>query len=99
MKGDVSIPVAALIAGIGMLATGLGAFYSAQLATADRFATDEISIATTRNDILHINLQLDRLEKKLDALLEKQNINPAKFHALEIVPMDIVPMSTPLSNE
>ena len=80
MRGEISIPVASLLAGIGMVAASVGAFYSAQLATSDRFAKNEVDIATIQNDVEHVGQQQDRLENKLDALLEKQNISPLKFN-------------------
>ena len=79
MKGEISVPVAALLGIVAFAVGTAGTFYSAQIATADRFSKDEIDIATTKRDVEHVNEQLDRVEMKLDALLEKQNINPNKF--------------------
>lgn len=71
-----------------MIVASVGAFYSSQLATTDRFGRNEVDIATAKNDINHVNQQLDRLELKLDALLQKQNINPQKFINQSEVPFN-----------
>lgn len=87
MKGEVSVPAAVILGGISMVAAAVGGFYSAQLATQDRFTKDEIEIAETKRDVEHLNEQLDRLELKLDALLERQGINPNKYEVLNYTPV------------
>lgn len=86
LRGEIAIPAAAALAGLTLMASVGGAYFTVQLSIQDKIAEDRIKIQANTSDITAEQTQInqtgdrmDRFENKLDALLINQGLNPAKY--------------------
>lgn len=91
-RGQITFGIAALLTTGSMVASVLTAYFTAQLSTQEKISdvqlasskeiaivNSAVSVVSTRED--NTEKRMDRFESKLDALLEKNNINPAAINA------------------
>lgn len=75
-KGQVTITVASAFAIGTAIVSALGSYYTSQMATGDKISEVKIQSAINTTAVTNIEKRLDRFEEKIDALLERQGINP-----------------------
>lgn len=79
-KGEIAVPANLVLALGSLLASSLVGYYSGQISSSKDLASTNIELTryTTKTDQIEKNF--DRLERKLDSLLEKNGINPSKLN-------------------
>jgi hypothetical protein len=73
-SGQIALGLPIVITLIGSAVTFVGSMYGAQLATVNEISADRqrISVVETKSD--HYEKDIELINKKLDALIEAQNI-------------------------
>lgn len=106
-KGQLTLGIGTLIAGVTMTASILGAYFTSQgaiqgkisevqLSAQQNIAETNLNVQANTTDIQGIKDRLDRIDGKIDALLENRGIDPMPFN-IEKLSTPVQPVSTPLS--
>lgn len=84
--GQISIPIALALGGAGSIITGLSAYYGSQIHQKEEIAMVRQDVAVLvaqknniESNVSGLEMKLDRVENKLDALLVNRGINPEQI--------------------